>query len=211
MCCVLMALAGCGVGSSPVPPPKTTEPVWLDPEARRLSASGAEVLRPEDWFEDVTARSGIDAVYRTGREAERLTILESVGGGVCLFDADGDGDLDLYCPGGGAIDKTTGAAIGVAGKLFRNDGDCRFTNITAEAGFSAPTDYSHGAVAGDYDRDGDLDLFVFCFGQSRLYRNDGGVFADVTESAGLMVQSWDTAAVFADVTGDGWPDLYVVT
>jgi hypothetical protein len=140
-----------------------------------------------------------------------LTILESVGGGVCLFDVDGDGDLDLYCPGGGVFDKSSGAAVGVAGKLFRNNGECRFTNITAESGLSNPTDYSHGAVAGDYDRDGDLDLFVLCFGQSRLFRNDSGVFADVTESAGLMSQSWDTAAVFADVTGDGWPDLFVVT
>ena len=211
LCCVLMALAGCGAGSSPIPPKTATEPAWLDPESRRLDESGAEVLRPDDWFEDVTARSGIDAVYRTGREAGRLTILESVGGGVCLFDADGDGDLDLYCPGGGTFDKSSGAVSGVAGKLFRNDGDCRFTNITVEAGFTEPTDYSHGATAGDYDRDGDLDLFVFCFGQSRLFRNDGGVFSDVTASAGLMAQSWDTSAVFADVTGDGWPDLFVVT
>lgn len=211
LCCVLLALAGCGVGSSPAPRTKTAGPALLDPEARRLEGPEADALRPEDWFEDVTARSGIDSTYRTGREAERMTILETLGGGVCLFEADGDGDLDLYCPGGGTFDQQSGAARGISGKLFRNDGDFRFTNITAEAGLSAPTDYSHGAVAGDYDKDGDQDLFVFCFGQSRLYRNDRGVFVDVTESAGLKAQSWDTAAVFADVTGDGWPDLYVVT
>lgn len=204
-------MAGCGAPSSPAPPENAAKPAWLDPEARRLEDSGADTLRPDDWFEDMTARSGIDAIYRTGREAERLTILETLGGGVCLFDFDGDDDLDLYCPGGGAFDKSSGAAIGLAGKLFCNDGDFRFTDVTAEAGLSAPTDYSHGATAGDYDRDGDLDLFVFCFGQSRLYRNDSGVFVDVTASAGVMAGGWDTAAVFADMTGDGWPDLYVAT
>ncbi len=141
---MLLALAGCGIGASPFSPNTTSERAWLNPEARRLNELGAEVLRPTDRFEDVTARSGIDAVYRTGREAELLTILESLGGGVCLFDM--DGDLDLYCPGGGGFDKTSRAAIGVAGKLFRNDSDCRFTNITAESGLSAPTDYSHGAA-----------------------------------------------------------------
>lgn len=209
LCAVLIVLAGCDVGSAPIPPQKTGEPKWLDPEALRLEASGSEAPRLDDWFEDATATSGIEAIYRTGGEAERLTILETLGGGVCLFDFDGDGDLDLYCPGGGAFAPSSGAAIGVAGKLFRNDGHLRFANVTAETGLSAAADYSHGATASDYDRDGDLDLFVFCFGQSRLYRNDGGVFVDVTASAGLMAQSWDTAAVFADMTGDGWPDLYV--
>ncbi|MCX7420005.1 MAG: VCBS repeat-containing protein [Planctomycetia bacterium] len=150
-------------------------------------------------------------IFRTGREAERQTILETVGGGVCLFDADGDGALDLYCPGGGVIDRNNGSVTGLPGKLYRNYGGCRFSDITIESGLSLPAGYSHGAVACDFDRDGDLDLFVFCFGQSHLYCNSSGVFVDVTDSAGLTTNSWDTGAVFADVTGDGWPDLYVVT
>lgn len=206
LCGLWIALSGCG--SEATPPKLPTEHARLDSDSTREADNS---LRNEDWFEDVTASSGLDAVYRTGREAGRFTILETLGGGVCLFDVDRDGDLDLFCPGGGTLDAKTGSAIGLPGKLFRNDGDCRFTDITAESGLDAPTDYSHGAVAGDYDRDGDLDLFVFCFGQSRLFCNRNGVFVDVTEQTGLIAWSWDTAAVFADVTGDGWPDLFVAS
>ncbi len=189
--------------------PKTgSEPVLLDPDAGRVTD---DVVRQEDWFEDITAKSGVDVVYRTGRDAQRLAILETVGGGVCLFDVDGDGDLDLYVPGGGQLDSRTGAASGLPGALFRNDGDFHFLNVTTESGLSVATDYSHAAVAGDYDRDGDLDLFVTCFGQSRLYCNRAGMFVDVTAEAGLTSQGWDVTAVFADLTGDGWPDLYVAT
>lgn len=201
-----IALAGCN--SKATPPKLPTEEARLDPSSARDADNS---IRPDDWFEDVTASSELNAVYRTGREVERLTILETLGGGVCLFDVDADEDLDVYCPGGGTFDAKTGTAVGLPGKLFRNDGHFRFADITAQAGLAAPTDYSHGAVAGDYDRDGDLDLFVFCFGQSRLFCNRGGVFVDVTEQAGLIARSWDTGAVFADVTGDGWPDLFVVT
>ncbi len=214
---IVMALSGCHDGASPAPSAVSPARSWLDPEAHRIQEMVADrslaedSVRPHDWFENVTAQSGIEMIFRTGRNAERQTILETVGGGVCLFDADGDGDLDLYCPGGGAIDPTTGSAVGLPGKLFRNDGNCRFSNMTAETGLSLAVDYSHGAAAGDFDRDGDLDLFVFCFGQSRLYRNSSGSFVDVTASAGLTAQSWDTGAVFADLTGDGWPDLYVAT
>ena len=214
-CCLLLLLfSGCGQGSTL--PTVAEQRAWLDPDAHRVTDSeeaslAEDAIRPGDWFEDVTARSGIKMSFRTGREAEQQTILETLGGGVCVFDADSDGDLDLYCPGGGTFDPTSAAAVGQPGKLFRNEGHCRFTDITADAGLSVPIDYSHGAVAGDYDRDGSPDLFVTCFGQSRLYRNLGGSFVDVTAQAGLTALSWDTAAVFADLTGDGWPDLYVVT
>ncbi len=196
----------------PATPPKPAPSVWLDPDAARIDDDPDGVSeRHDDWFTDVTGKSGIDAVYHTGREADRLSILETLGGGVCVFDLDLDGDLDLYCPGGGTLEGATGKASGRAGKLYRNDRDFRFVDITDEAGLNFPADYSHGAVAGDYDRDGDPDLFLFCFGQSHLFRNDHGRFVDVTASAGLLFPSWDTAAVMADLTGDGWPDLYVAT
>ncbi len=214
---LLLAFSGCRDNSSSTPAAVPETSPWLDPEGSRIQgligdrSSAAGQIEPHDWFENFTTQSGILLNFRTGREAQRLTILETLGGGVCLFDADGDDDLDLYCPGGGTIDPQTGNAIGLPAKLFRNEGACRFSDITAEAGISSAVDYSHGAVAGDFDRDGDLDLFVICFGQSHLYCNSSGSFVDVTASAGLTTQSWDTGAVFADLTGDGWPDLYVVT
>ena len=206
VCGFLIALAGCG--SEALPPKPTTEETRLGSSSAREADTS---VRPDDWFADATATSGLDMVFRTGREAQRYSILETLGGGVCLFDADGDDDLDVFCPGGGSLDAKTGAATGWPGKLFRNDGDCRFTDITVGAGLGVSTDYSHGAVAGDYDRDGDQDLFVFCYGQSRLFSNHEGVFVDVTERAGLIARSWDTGAVMADLTGDGWPDLFVAT
>jgi hypothetical protein len=184
---------------------------WLDPDGNRISETDADTVQPEDWFEDVTGQSGVDVIYRTGREANRLTILETLGGGVCLFDVDGDRDLDLFCPGGGTIDSSSGAASGMNCKLFRNEGHFQFTDITAQSGLSMPIDYSHAAVASDYDRDGDIDLFVACFGKSRLLRNRGGIFTDVTSAAGLLAESWDTSAVFVDLTADGLPDLYVTS
>ena len=212
-----MLLCGCNDVPPSLPVAAPERRIWLDPEGALVDQRRGngplvdEAVEPDDWFEDVTKQSGIEMVYRTGREAERQTILETVGGGVCLFDADGDGQLDLYCPGGGVIDGSSGSVTGLPGKLYRNDGQANFADITEKSGLSGVAGYSHGAVACDYDRDGDLDLFVFCFGQSRLYCNSAGFFVDVTDAVGLTAHSWDTGAVFADVTGDGWPDLYVVT
>ncbi len=219
--CWLFALlvTGCGHSSElPVESQRNEQqPKWLDPQqdrvgdTTRLTDHGRQVARPEDWFVDVTVESGLQHVFHSGRDGGRFTILETVGGGVCLFDTDGDGDLDVYCAGGGTVDAASGAITGIPGKLFRNEGQCRFTEITQAAGLATKMDYSHGAVAADYDRDGDQDLFVFCFGRSRLFRNDAGRFEDVTQTAGLSFESWDTGAVFVDLTNDGWPDLYVAT
>ena len=165
--CGIALVCGCHPSASP---PKTAPSVWLDPDAARIDNNPAGVSgQPQDWFTDVTSNLGVDASYHTGRGANRLSILETVGGGVCLFDLELDGDLDLYCPGGGDFDKASGQAIGRAGKLYRNDRDFRFIDITDDAGLNVPANYSHGAVTGDYDRDGDPDLFLFCFGQSHLF------------------------------------------
>jgi hypothetical protein len=94
--------------------------------------------------------------------------------------------------------------------LFRNDGDWRFVNVTKQSGLDGDIDYSHGCAVGDFNRDGFPDLFVTCYGRSRLYQNDGGHrFEDITEKSGLVVDSWSTAAAWFDYNGDGWLDLYV--
>jgi hypothetical protein len=165
----------------------------------------------EDWFEDVTERSGVAFQYRNGREAGRYTLLETVGGGVGMLDFDRDGDLDLFFPGGGGFEGESPPVVtGRPGALYRNDGDWRFVDVTQEAGLGDASLYTHGCLAFDYDQDGFPDLLVTGYGGCRLYRNtQRGSFEDVTAAAGLRLDGWNTAAAAADVDRDGRPDLYV--
>src|SRR5262249_28174229 len=108
--------------------------------ASRASLPGVPVaaaVSADDWFEDVTDRSGVSFAYRNGAEAGRHYILESLGGGVALFDYDNDGDLDLFCAGGGEVSRSDPVAIrGRPPALFRNEGLWRFVDVTKEAGLA---------------------------------------------------------------------------
>jgi hypothetical protein len=138
-------------------------------------------------------------------------LVKASGGGVTLFDYDGDGDLDIYLLQG-AYDPV--AAPGDApprppcNRLYRNDGNWKFTDVTEESGLG-DTGYGMGAAAADYDGDGDEDLFVANYGRCRLYRNDGGHFTDVTEAAGIDLVGCFTGAAWGDADGDGILDLLV--
>lgn len=177
------------------------------PESSQPSIRGAAET---DWFEDVTTQAGVDFRYQTGRSAERRTILETVGGGVGLIDYNLDSHVDLYAVGGGTIDATTGIPRGSSGKLFRQDAAGRFGDVTPAARLTTSTDYSHGILAGDFDNDGFLDLFLTCFGLCQLWRNLGdGTFEAVAEDAGLASPGWHTASAFGDLNGDGNLDLFV--
>ena len=129
-------------------------------------------------------------------------------GGAAWIDYDGDGFLDLYLVQGGS---TTEANANTPGnKLFRNIGGTRFEDVTAAAGVGN-TQYGMGASVGDYDNDGDADLYVTNVGANVLYRNEGnGQFTDVSQEAGVGHEGWGTSSVFADYDGDGLLDLYVV-
>jgi len=201
---VALALAAGGVwyATRPKPAPVVEQP----PPAE--TPTGPAV------FEDVTAGSGVAAVYRNGEEADRFTILESLGGGVAVLDYDGDGRLDLFFPGGGSMAGDPPQIRGLPGKLFRNLGDWKFEDVTAKAGLGGPLFYTHGAAAADYDRDGFPDLLVTGWGRTVLYRNvpdgaGGRRFTDVSAKAGLTDARWPTSAAWGDLDGDGFPDLYV--
>src|SRR5206468_5267514 len=98
---------------------------------------------------------------------------------------------------------------GTPGRLYRNNRDGTFSDVTEKAGLKTPL-YGMGAIAADYDNNGFVDLFVTGFGRNILYRNNGnGTFTDVSERAGVAGSGWSTSAAFADVDGDGFLDLFV--
>src|SRR5262249_52225424 len=177
-------------------------------------------------FEDVTAASGVDFTYRNGEDtADHLSILESLGGGVALIDYDGDGLLDIFLPGGGGFGgKDKNEIMGFPCKLYRNLGKGKFEDVTKQVGLDKlaggkPWFYTHGAAVADYDRDGWPDLLVTGWGGVALFRNvpvdpkdpkKGRRFEDTTAKAGLDKGIiWATSAAFADLDGDGYPDLYI--
>jgi hypothetical protein len=155
-------------------------------------------------FTDVTAASGVSFVHDAGAHGEFL-LPEGIGSGGALFDRDGFGDLDLYLVQGGPL--TPGYPDPV-NRLYRNDGDLRFTDVTARSG-AGLAGYGLGCAAADADGDGDVDLYVTRLGTDVLLRNDGDVFIDVTEAAGLGNPGFGASAVFLDFDGDGALDLYV--
>jgi hypothetical protein len=172
-------------------------------------------LPPLAFFQDVTAAAGVEFVCRNGEEAGHLTLLESLGGGVALFDFDGDGLLDLFLVGGGHFGGADNKEIrGYPCRLYRNLGGLRFQDVTARAGLDRLSFYAHGCAAADYDRDGWPDLLVTGYGRLALLHNvsdghGGRTFVEVTETAGLQDAHWNTSAAWADLDGDGYPDLYV--
>ena len=163
---------------------------------------------PPPWFSEEAAERGVDFVHRSGF-AGRPLLPEIMAGGVALADVDGDGDLDLYLIQSGRVGATP-EDTRAANALYLNQGDGRFRPAPDGAG-AADRGYGMGVAAGDYDNDGDVDLYVTNLGPNTLLRNDGqGRFEDVTAHAGVGDPGWGTAAAFLDLDIDGDLDLFVV-
>ena len=167
---------------------------------------------PDDadvWFVDEAAERGLVFRHRSGstRDPGVLPLLpEIVGGGAALVDVDGDGDLDAYLvQSGWRLDAPD--APRDSNQLFINRGNGYF-----DAAATGPqTGYGMGVTAGDYDADGDVDLYVTNVGSNALLRNDGrGRFEDVAAAAGVAHDGWGTAAAFIDLDGDTDLDLFLV-
>ncbi len=168
--------------------------------------AGAEGTGPIQ-LRDVTAASGIRFIHTDGSSG-RYHIVETVCSGLALLDYDGDGDEDIYFLNGGALPGTQFDQP-PRNALYRNDGNWRFTDVTAQAGVG-DTGHGLGVAAADYDNDGDLDLYVNNYGPNVLYQNNGdGTFRDVTQQAGVgNGDQVGAGACFLDMDADGDLDLY---
>lgn len=164
-------------------------------------------------YVDVTKEAGIDFKHNNGK-TDHKHIIETMGSGVVFFDYNLDGNIDLYFVNSGPVpvegvskDKINDEARNM---LYRNDGNGQFTDVTSEAG-CGDTGYGMAASAGDFDNDGDPDLYVANFGQDSLYQNNGdGTFTNITKGAGIDNTLWSIAAVFLDYDIDGDLDIFVV-
>jgi enediyne biosynthesis protein E4 len=163
--------------------------------------------RPIPQLEDVTAKAGI--TFKHSSDPAKKYIVESMSGGVILFDYDRDGWLDIYFTNAPSVE---GALKGEKshGALYHNNHDGTFADVTDKAGVGTPC-FAMGGAVGDYDNDGWPDLYVTCLGGNVLYHNNGdGTFTDVAKKAGVSDGRWSTGAAFGDYDGDGYLDLLVV-
>ena len=157
-------------------------------------------------FTDITAKAGI--TFKHAVSADKRYLVESMSGGVALFDYDNDGYLDIYFVNCLTVDlyrqggKTKSA-------LYHNNGDGTFTDVTDKSGL-ADVGWGMGVAVGDYNNDGFDDLYVTCLGGNHLFKNNGnGTFTDVTKAAGVSDGRWSTGAAFVDYDHDGYLDLFV--
>ncbi len=180
----------------------------------KVSATAQSVDSPMIFVNTIEA-SKINFVLKNSVSPQRYSI-ETMTGGVALFDYNNDGLLDIFFTNGAEIPSLKKSDSSFHNRLFRNNGDGTFTDVTEEAGL-AGAGYSMGAAAGDYDNDGFVDLYVTGFNRNQLFHNNGdGTFSDVTEKAGVggfvsgQGKPWSGAAGWIDYNNDGLLDLFVV-
>lgn len=160
-------------------------------------------------FRDIAAEAGVEFILHNHPTAEKR-VIETMAGGLAVFDFDGDGLADIYLTNGAKIPSLQKSDPKYWNRLYRNEGGLRFTDVTEQAGVEG-YGYDMGAAVADYDNDGDVDLLVAGVFRLVLYRNQGdGTFDDVTLAAGLNAVDWAVAAGWADFDRDGLVDLFVV-
>jgi hypothetical protein len=207
---------GCSRGNSPDPRPAT----WS--RRRFLSALSAVGIGrcfpagligakepPQFIFSDVTTEAGLRWRQFNGFSPDRY-LIETMGGGVGLFDFDDDGWLDIFLLNGGETPRGRSEKP-IRNALYRNLGNGKFVDVTPETGLDRVKNYEMGVSIADFDNDGHQDIFITGFPNSTLYHNNGnGTFTDVTSDAGLQnIGRWASGAAWFDYDRDGFLDLVV--
>jgi enediyne biosynthesis protein E4 len=186
------------------PPQKETKRVPARAATAKKSSQAASAVI----FADVTRASGVDFHLTCGSPKKRY-IMESMCGGIGVFDYDNDGWMDIFLVNGSTLEDLA-AGTCHASKLYRNQHDGTFTDVTAKSGLTG-CGWGFGVAVGDYDNDGWDDLYVTYLDRAVLYHNRGdGTFNDVTAETNTgNTGRWGTSAAFGDYDNDGYLDLYV--
>jgi hypothetical protein len=179
--------------------------LWLSPP---VTTPTFEVIRPK----------GLDFTLENSPTTKKY-LLETMPGGVALLDYNNDGLLDIFLVNGGKLSNAVPATESFDrdnpkywNRLYRQNKDGTFTDVTVAAGLAKAgnDNYGMGAAVGDYDNDGYPDLYVTSYGKNILYHNNGnGTFTDVTKKAGVEAGGWSASAGFFDYDNDGYLDLFV--
>ncbi len=159
-------------------------------------------------FTDIGAKAGLQSPLIYGPADHKTYIIETVACGCAFIDYDNDGWLDIFLLNGNRFE---GAPEGTSNRLYKNNRDGTFTDVTEKAGL-LHDGWASGVTVGDFDNDGFDDLFVTNWGQNILYKNNGdGTFTDITEKAGLLHEGkrWGAGCTWVDYDRDGKLDLFV--
>jgi len=160
-------------------------------------------------FIDVTMEAGLGDFHHDNGASGNWWFPEQMGSGGGFLDYDGDGWLDIILVGGGILSDDTDRQVQGLW-LYRNNGDGTFSQKTEVAGLGGVRAYGIGVAAADYDNDGDQDFYFTTLHENMLFNNDGGVFTEVGEEAGVSnATEWSSASMFFDADRDSWLDLFV--
>jgi hypothetical protein len=186
-----------------------TAPFFLIP-ILRSGGLGQPLLTPNPWFVDTASKSGLTVFRETSGTPVKEYLVETLGAGVALFDYNNDGLIDILLVNGSSFEVLQNPKLPRScSRLFRNNGDGSFTDVTKESGL-INDGWGVGVTVGDYDNDGYRDVFITNFGTNALFHNNGnGTFTNVTKEAGLEGGNWSTGCAWGDYDRDGRLDLYV--
>jgi hypothetical protein len=182
-------------------------PAKIPPARAENKTTAPKLTAPVPVFRDIAAQAGLTASHISSRE--KYYVIESMSGGIGLFDCDNDGKLDIVMVNGSTVDRYRQNGGDPLVTLWHQDANLKFTDITEKAGLTRKG-WGMGVAVADFDNDGNLDLFVTGYGGNALYRNKGNcTFEDVTDKAGVRGGGFSTGAAWADYDRDGNVDLFV--
>lgn len=163
---------------------------------------------PVPTLKEVTAEAGLSDFKHDNGARGKMYFPEQMGSGGGFIDYNGDTWHDILLVGGGTLEGDSESIAAL--RLYKNNTDGTFSEVTEEAGLAGINAYGKGISAADYDNDGDEDFYFTTLHENYLFRNDGGTFSNVSEEVGLADQSaWSSSSLFFDADRDGDLDLYV--